>query len=130
MNEMILPSRHGIRNAVWGRAPYLSVTQAPHNIEFLQVSGVKQFVSLKLRTRYRRLSKQAVLSTLHGSFCLVVARNTAFESQPDICHQDCAYTVFQMNSLITILYQPIILLMYNPVVKISHLSQSKGAENF
>ena len=53
--------------AVWGRARYLSVTEAPHNIESLRVSGVEIFVSLKLegqsgaQTRDLRLPKQAPL---------------------------------------------------------------------
>ena len=34
--------------AVWGRARYLSVTEAPHNIKSARVSGKKHFVSLKL----------------------------------------------------------------------------------
>ena len=55
--------------AVWARARYFSVTESPHNIEFLWVSGV---VSLKLggqsgvRTRDLRLSKQAALTTVLG----------------------------------------------------------------
>ena len=35
---MTLPSRHRIRNSVWSRAGYFSVTEAPHNIKSLQVS--------------------------------------------------------------------------------------------
>ena len=27
----------------WGRAHYLSITEAPHNIEYLQVSGEETF---------------------------------------------------------------------------------------
>ena len=50
MNEM--PSRLEIRAlAVWGRARYLSVTEAPHNIESLQIRDL-------------RLSKQAALTTV------------------------------------------------------------------
>ena len=37
---MALPSRHGIRAlTVWNQARYLSVTEAPHNIGSLRVSG-------------------------------------------------------------------------------------------
>ena len=44
MNEMTLPSRHRIRAlAVWGRARYFSVTEAPTNIEYLRVSGEETF---------------------------------------------------------------------------------------
>ena len=46
MNEMTLASRHRIRIralAVLGRARYLLVTGAPHNIESLRVSGKETF---------------------------------------------------------------------------------------
>ena len=55
--------------AVWGRARYLSVTAAPHNIESLRVSGKKTFCFLEtwrpewVRTRDLRLSEQAALTT-------------------------------------------------------------------
>ena len=58
--------------AVCGRARYLSVTNVPYNIESLQVSGEKHFVSLKLegqsavRTRDLRPSKQADFTTAPG----------------------------------------------------------------
>ena len=53
--------------AVWGRARYLSVTEAPHNIE----PEKKQFVSFKqtgvgLGNHNLRLSKQAVLTSTPG----------------------------------------------------------------
>ena len=57
--------------AVWGRARYLSVTEAPHNIESVRLSGKETF-SLKLEcqsgdwTRDFRLSKQATLTTAPG----------------------------------------------------------------
>ena len=50
----------------------LSFTEAPHNIEYLRVSGKKHFVSCKLegqsgvQTRDLRLSKQATLTTAPG----------------------------------------------------------------
>ena len=48
MSEMTLPSGHRIRNSkpvpeVWGRARYLSVTEAPHDIEFYEWMGNKHF---------------------------------------------------------------------------------------
>ena len=46
MIEMTLSSRHRIRIralAVWGRARYLSVTEAPHNTNFHTWMGKKQF---------------------------------------------------------------------------------------
>ena len=55
--------------AAWGRARYLSVTEVPHNVDFLRVSGKETFVSLKLegqsgvRTRDLRFSKQAAKGT-------------------------------------------------------------------
>ena len=55
--------------AVWGRARYLSFSEAPHNTESLRVSGGETFVSLKPecesggRNRDLRLSKQADLPT-------------------------------------------------------------------
>ena len=56
--------------AVWGRERYLSVTEAPRNIESLQMSGKKHTVSLKLEgqsgVRTRDLSKQAALATAPG----------------------------------------------------------------
>ena len=65
MNKMTLPCRHRIRAlAVRDRVRYLSVTEAPHNIEYLRVSREKHFISLKLKlqsgvpTRDLRLSKQ------------------------------------------------------------------------
>ena len=51
---------------VWGRARYLSVTEAPHNTEYLRVGREKTFVSLKPkyrsggRTRDLRLSKLVI----------------------------------------------------------------------
>ena len=75
MNEMTLPSRNRIQIcavAVCGRARYLSVTNVPYNIESLQVSGEKHFVSLKLEggsavlTRDHRPSKQADFTTAPG----------------------------------------------------------------
>ena len=58
MNEMTLPSRHKIRNSrPGGLRPstlplgyggrYLSVTEAPHNIDLYEWAGKKHFVSLK-----------------------------------------------------------------------------------
>ena len=52
--------------AVWGRARYLSVKEAPHNIESLRVSGVKLVCQNGVRTRDFRLSKQATLTTAPG----------------------------------------------------------------
>ena len=60
--------------AVWGRAGYLSVTEAPHNIESLyEWAGKKHFVSLKLERRPKWGSnprpptfKQAALTTVPG----------------------------------------------------------------
>ena len=44
MNEMTLPSRHRIPNSSPGvRVRYLSVTEAPHNIKSLRVSGEETF---------------------------------------------------------------------------------------
>ena len=42
---MTLPSRHRIRKTleVWGRARYLSDTEAPHNTEFYEWIGKKHF---------------------------------------------------------------------------------------
>ena len=56
---------------IWGRALYLSVTEVPHNINFIlyEWAEEKRFVYLNLkgqsgvRTRDLRLSKQAVLTT-------------------------------------------------------------------
>ena len=68
MNEMTLPYRHRILN-LGGRVRYLSITEAPHNIEYLRVSKKETFFSLKLecqsgvRTRDLRLSKQSALTT-------------------------------------------------------------------
>ena len=47
--------RHRIRNS--SRARYLSFTEAPHNIEYLRVSGGEFF----FKPRDFRLSKQATL---------------------------------------------------------------------
>ena len=49
MNKMTLPSRHRIRNSVWGRAGYLSVIEAPHKTESLQVSGYMFLWNLNTR---------------------------------------------------------------------------------
>ena len=46
MIEVILSSRHTIEIralAVWGRARYLSVTEAPHNTDFHTWMGKKHF---------------------------------------------------------------------------------------
>ena len=57
---------------VWSRARYLSVTEAPHNIESSRVSGKETFCFLKLegqcgvRARDLRLPKQAALTTAPG----------------------------------------------------------------
>ena len=55
------------------RACYLSVTEAPHNIESLQVSEIKTFCFFGtwegwsvVRTRDFRLSTQAALTTAPG----------------------------------------------------------------
>ena len=54
--------------AAWGWVRYLSVTEAPHNIESLRVNAEENFVSLKLkgqsgtRTRYLRYSNQTDLT--------------------------------------------------------------------
>ena len=67
---MTMPSRYKILNSssltVWGQARYLSVTEAPHNIESVDIewAGKKHLLSLQLegqsnvRTRDLRLSKQ------------------------------------------------------------------------
>ena len=60
--------------AVCGRACYLSVTESPHNIETLRVSGEETFRFFEtwrecqsgVRTRDHRLSKQAALTTAPG----------------------------------------------------------------
>ena len=59
--------------AVWGRARYLSVTEAPHDIVFFcEWAGKKHFVPLKLegqsgvRTRDLRLPKPSALITAPG----------------------------------------------------------------
>ena len=56
--------------AVWGRARYLSVTEAPHNTEFHMWMGKKHFVSFKPPrpgTELRTLAwKAAVLTTTLG----------------------------------------------------------------
>ena len=56
--------------AVWGRARYLSVTEAPHNTEFHTWMGKKHFLSLKPPrpgTEPRTLAwKAAVLTTTLG----------------------------------------------------------------
>ena len=44
MNEMTLPSRHRIQSLLPG---YLLFMEAPHNIQYLRVSGEESFVSLK-----------------------------------------------------------------------------------
>ena len=49
MNETTLPSRHRIQNScpgVWGRTLYLLMTDVPHNIETLRVSGEETFLFL------------------------------------------------------------------------------------
>ena len=57
-NEMTLSSRHKIRAlAVWGRARYLSVTEAPHNTEFNTWMGKKHFVFFSKR-RDRELNPE------------------------------------------------------------------------
>ena len=51
INDMSLPSRHRIRGlAFWGGARHLSVTEAPHIIESLRVSGEETFWKLCLTT--------------------------------------------------------------------------------
>ena len=74
MNEMTLSSRDRLRNSSPGGlrpARYLSVTEAPHNIESLRVSR-KEALSLLLerqsgvRTRDLRLVKQAALTNAPG----------------------------------------------------------------
>ena len=59
--------------AVWGRARYLSVTEAPHNFQSLRVGVEKHIVSSKpegqggFPTRGHRLSQQAALTIAPGS---------------------------------------------------------------
>ena len=53
MNEMTLPSKHRIRNSVWGQAHYLSVTEIPHNIEYLRMSREEQLWSSKARAGFK-----------------------------------------------------------------------------
>ena len=110
MNRMTLPSSLKIRSlAVWGRARYLSVTKAPHNIESLQVStaGKKLLFLWNLnarrsqsgvRTRDFRLYKQVALSTtpVNTSIWLtfVQCRSNVFDVGPplyNIIQMLCAY---------------------------------------
>ena len=81
--------------AVWGRARYLSVTEAPHNIESLQMSGEGTFCyALKLkgqngvRTRDLLLSKPAALTTAIKLQCLywLLIELLQFSFLPDILH--------------------------------------------
>ena len=60
MNEMTLPSRHRTRTlAVWGRARYFSVTDAPHILNLYEWAVKNHFVTLKLECNTRSPSFQA-----------------------------------------------------------------------
>ena len=63
--EMTLPSRHRIRNStleVWGRARYLSVTEAPHNNEFYEWMGKEHSLFLLSCESRQRDTKSAMCS--------------------------------------------------------------------
>ena len=76
--------------AVWGRTRYLSITESPHNIDYLQVSGRQIFCSLEcqsgVRTRDLRLSKQAALTTAPRPCPVPANRNTCSTSPENTRH--------------------------------------------
>ena len=97
MNEVTPPSRHRSRNSgPGGRAGYLSVTDAPHNIESLRVRNNEETFSLKPKgqsgawIRDLLLSKQAALTTMYRLYHW--ARTVSFV---------CIYHVYDKNEKMT-----------------------------